>query len=444
VRHQGFLQAICETPADDAPRLIYADWLQDQGEHDRAEFIRVQIQRASLDPDDPGQRSLHRREAELLAQHGDAWLAELPALKGVRWGRIGPRSGPVFERGFVAGALVTAVGTLYQRFDAIAAAAPVRWVEVRELNLNVIRALSHWPGLPRLRGLVVRNASFADDLVRGLAESPHAANLEHLDLSHPYPWFWPNEGMLLGPDTLRALAASPCLPALRSLDLTNHGWGQEQVEALANAGGLPRLHRLQLSPVAGELLSDLAAALARSDLRWLAVGGDECNGHQLGTWLTGPVSAKLSRLVLDGYMPDWAAQELTKTLVNAPNLRWLHALDLSHNTDLSVEQLAGSIRLFDLRFLRLGHRTLSGPEREALLNSTILGELRELHLTGMSLDTEFARLLATRRGLPKLELVAAVRVAAGTLRRLRESCPTLEVQAATQWRSPYFWTNPQR
>jgi uncharacterized protein (TIGR02996 family) len=38
----AFLRAICEQPADDAPRLVFADWLDENGEPDWADFIRVQ------------------------------------------------------------------------------------------------------------------------------------------------------------------------------------------------------------------------------------------------------------------------------------------------------------------------------------------------------------------------------------------------------------------
>lgn len=37
------LAAILDNPKDDAPRLIYADWLDEQGEEERAGFIREQI-----------------------------------------------------------------------------------------------------------------------------------------------------------------------------------------------------------------------------------------------------------------------------------------------------------------------------------------------------------------------------------------------------------------
>lgn len=39
----GFLAAICADPGDDTARLVYADWLQEHGREERAEFIRVQV-----------------------------------------------------------------------------------------------------------------------------------------------------------------------------------------------------------------------------------------------------------------------------------------------------------------------------------------------------------------------------------------------------------------
>ena len=40
----AFLAAIRTNPADDAPRLVYADWLQEQGRHEQAEAIRAEHQ----------------------------------------------------------------------------------------------------------------------------------------------------------------------------------------------------------------------------------------------------------------------------------------------------------------------------------------------------------------------------------------------------------------
>jgi uncharacterized protein (TIGR02996 family) len=43
---EGFLSGIRAEPDDDAPRLVFADWLEDQGDAERAEFIRVQCELA--------------------------------------------------------------------------------------------------------------------------------------------------------------------------------------------------------------------------------------------------------------------------------------------------------------------------------------------------------------------------------------------------------------
>ena len=62
---EAFLQAILEAPEDETPRLVYADWLEDQGDP-RGEFIRLQAQLARLAPDDPDRPALE----EHLAREG--------------------------------------------------------------------------------------------------------------------------------------------------------------------------------------------------------------------------------------------------------------------------------------------------------------------------------------------------------------------------------------
>lgn len=43
---QALLAAVIANPADDLPRTLYADWLDENGESERAEFVRVQLQLA--------------------------------------------------------------------------------------------------------------------------------------------------------------------------------------------------------------------------------------------------------------------------------------------------------------------------------------------------------------------------------------------------------------
>lgn len=74
---EQFLAEIIENVADDAPRLVFADWLDENGEPERAELIRVQVEYAAhFDPHEhaPRDEALRRRERDLLFDHWPRWL----------------------------------------------------------------------------------------------------------------------------------------------------------------------------------------------------------------------------------------------------------------------------------------------------------------------------------------------------------------------------------
>jgi len=101
---------IIARPEDDGPRLVYADWLEEHGDSDRAEFIRVSIQR--------GHEAAHGALARVnqRACNGEEWSVwSLPVgwditcsrkLFDMRWDVEGlrHRAGGValLVRGFVA------------------------------------------------------------------------------------------------------------------------------------------------------------------------------------------------------------------------------------------------------------------------------------------------------------------------------------------------------
>ena len=72
--HEPFLAAVCAAPADDTPRLVYADWLDDHDHPDRAEFIRVQIRLDRAKSPDARDKTRARdlEFAQLWALVGDA------------------------------------------------------------------------------------------------------------------------------------------------------------------------------------------------------------------------------------------------------------------------------------------------------------------------------------------------------------------------------------
>lgn len=68
---ESLIRAICETPDDDVPRLVFADWLEEHGEAERAGFIRLQCEIAEwFDPHEQAPRlePLREREIELFGR----------------------------------------------------------------------------------------------------------------------------------------------------------------------------------------------------------------------------------------------------------------------------------------------------------------------------------------------------------------------------------------
>ncbi|QJW95286.1 TIGR02996 domain-containing protein [Frigoriglobus tundricola] len=91
---EALLRAVCDTPDDDTPRLVFADWLQENGDEARAEFIRVQIELSRAQEMCPRVSNLMVRQHKLLRLNEQRWRAELPSDAGFRRNFH-------FERGFV-------------------------------------------------------------------------------------------------------------------------------------------------------------------------------------------------------------------------------------------------------------------------------------------------------------------------------------------------------
>src|SRR5262249_53223602 len=84
------IRAVIANPDDDGPRLIYADWLDENGQQERADFIRIQCMGTRLAPGDERARLLRRSRA-LLKKYGWQWAG--PLSQWIRWG--------TFRRGFL-------------------------------------------------------------------------------------------------------------------------------------------------------------------------------------------------------------------------------------------------------------------------------------------------------------------------------------------------------
>jgi uncharacterized protein (TIGR02996 family) len=223
----AFLADIIANPDDDTPRLVYADYLEDRGEPERAAFIRVQIDLARLPEADPRRQELQAGEQGLLRTHGKAWAAALLAPLA------GMETHCAFRRGFIEELTVEARGLLLHA-DTLFRKAPLRSLEVY-LARGRIGALASLPHLSRLTALCLPNNSLGDDGTRALASSPHLGGLSSLGL----------RGNEIGDPGTQVLAACPSLAGLRHLDLSLNRVGD--AGALALARHLPRLESLELN-----------------------------------------------------------------------------------------------------------------------------------------------------------------------------------------------------
>lgn len=241
----AFLEAILHDPDDNTPRLVYADWLEDQGDSAstaRAEFIRVQCALAG-DALAPRQRAeLKRREQQLLDEHGKEWMRPLRRLIF----RCHFQRGFIEDVALMADRFSTHAGRIFrrapiQRLHLLVPRMPLALPPDSRLNAA---ALADSPHLRRLRTLDLQHNRLDSGDVRALLVSEHLTNLTELDLSHNR----------IGDSGVRSLANSPLLTRLKSLNLCGNDFGANGLRALAGAlekmarapAGLS-LQRLELS-----------------------------------------------------------------------------------------------------------------------------------------------------------------------------------------------------
>jgi uncharacterized protein (TIGR02996 family) len=77
---ETFIRAIRAAPEDDAPRLIYADWLEEQG-NVRGEYLRLEVQLAQIPA----------RLAQLRGQIDATWLTAVAKRRKVVLASFPPR-----------------------------------------------------------------------------------------------------------------------------------------------------------------------------------------------------------------------------------------------------------------------------------------------------------------------------------------------------------------
>ena len=351
-----FLRLIFADPDADGPRLVYADWLAEQGQSARAEFIRVQCALAALPAEDPQTTALRTRADVLLEQHRIAWSGPLAGL-ATRWD---------WHRGFPEVVRMEAKVFL-ARGEELFAAVPARHVELLDVAAHLSR-VGRSPLLERLAALTVAGSSAGNAVVKALVRSPHVGRLTALHL--------PRNG--LTDVAALALAAAPRFERLTTLDLTENEIGPAGAHTLAAA-----------APLAG---------LTTMWLRANPLGPDGVAALLMSTRLV-----NLSTLDLAQTRCTAAALEAVPALADRLTALSLAANDLG---DLGVRYLCGW-PLAGLRDLNL-NRTGIGDDGATVLAATPdLAGLRRLALNGNRMTEVGKRRLAESpylRRIPALEL----------------------------------------
>jgi uncharacterized protein (TIGR02996 family) len=258
--NDAFLEAIIENPDGDAPRLIYADWLDEHDQPERAEFIRLQCELAPLRADSPRRPELERREKQLLRAHRQEWVGPL--------GKLVQKCG--FRRGFVEE--IAANGPQFLDNAAqILRSAPVRRA-LLYASVDVAQ-LAACPELGRLQGLVLHyGVSEADDedfLLLGAC----AAVLRRLEVLHATECD-------VSPAGLRPVLASPDLVGLRQLFLCACDFqGADGARVMADS---PQLAALECFSLHSSRLDDEGAAVLRDRDPFRRLDSLFLNGCRLG------------------------------------------------------------------------------------------------------------------------------------------------------------------
>ena len=169
----AFLQAVIADPDDDAPRLIYADWLDENGESERAEFIRVQCHLARMGNDDQRRAELVSRERELLAAHDALWTTNTLRIVAREW---------TYHRGFIRRVGCNAIDFL-ERGDSLFALAPVQELRLYGSRDEML-TLVHCPHLGRFQSLDLSYNFIRDLGVQFLSNCAALSRLAELNLSH--------------------------------------------------------------------------------------------------------------------------------------------------------------------------------------------------------------------------------------------------------------------
>jgi uncharacterized protein (TIGR02996 family) len=414
---EAFLKAIAENPDDDAPRLIYADWLEEHGgaaEAARAAFIRAQCRLAQMPLQDPARPALQDECGDLLAEHENEWTA---SVRGVaeRW---------EFRRGFIE-QIEIRDGMFLKHAEALMSRLPLRAAAFR-VQEKSSRSLAACPQLSRLETIEVRHQRLGDSALRPLLTSPHLNHLTALNLS----------GNAIEAPTVAGLLEGTIAPRLQRLDLSrNDRLGDRAVGTLVNSPRLSNLQALYLGRT-NITAAGLQEVFAARSLRRLLVLHLPCSCYHFGrpfaarylmrmdAFFGGRYPGERNEGVPAAVLDNLAGSPLLPRLVSLDLSGWVHQqawpglLSVLQRTRLSAlylqqcgltqretDLLAELPQLSSLTTLDLSMNGLKAKDFLPLAQSPHLANLTTLDLGFNILHEEGAQMIASAPSLRRLTLL---------------------------------------
>ena len=404
---EAFIKAIAANPADEAGRLAFADWLQENGEEDRAEFVRLLHELMTGQRELEGIRqpskhllTLQNRIQKLFTSCGATWLGPFYQALGAEFppARREPWSSRLWRR--VTGSQTDQVGELFKylhfgrvciegRSDelirtldlwsgfvsslqiSLEARLPIRDIAaafrrepVNSLRIAAADNFDQWsrlnkPCLARSESLTVEMSNERNrqtiKVVEDILHGQHWSGLKHLGLWHAGNHFQPESH-----ECIEQLAHSPLLSNIHSLSLMIE---QPDIRPLTH---LPQIANLRRFRTCGRLTPEATGAIASATFR---PNLEELNlslGYLEGDWtraLAAVVWPKLRSLDL-GYnqLTDAGVRSLLPLVPRLTDL----CLCSSNITDTGALALADAIDPEKMENFWLNYNPLSLETVDAL------------------------------------------------------------------------------
>jgi uncharacterized protein (TIGR02996 family) len=330
---EALLRAIQEAPDDDLHRQVLADWLDDQGDTVRAEFIRLQLELARGVADAAQRARMQQREKELLYDHADDWLGPFANTDPPVWR---------YERG-TARVRMHTLPLLQQRARLLTAEwFPRGWVLDLCVHGDALEPaqLFEQPWLGQLHRLALEQVPLGYEGMTALTGCTALARLSTLSLTRTAG---------VRGDVAR-LAHCPNLEMLTGLGLCDNGLTTADIADLST--GLPRLRRLNLSsnPLPREHVEALLGLERLKDLVSLQVAGCILTSDMVELLVSSQRLAGLEELNLNRNHVAWRGG---KAIAASPHLANLRRLGLrkaalhSAATDLARSPYLNRIDMLD-------------------------------------------------------------------------------------------------